>query len=246
MPADKVKVTLSSKVLLAFFLSFVAILLVSFQVQLTLIFIGVLLGILGIALEIIARRVQKKESKKSKTIATSKKRNYFVFGLAISVLLAGIISFAVMNKQTPKDGTYEYDINGDGTADDWQTYKNGSIVKTATDRNSDGKADVWWEYKNGLVALEKADNDFNGTPDVTYYFEDGVVSIAEFRPNEATEITKKQIFQYGVLREEWIDKDLDGKFDERIIFDFLENPVKKIPFPAIKLPVTPHQFPSKP
>ena len=29
----------------------------------------------------------------------------------------------------------------------------------------------------------------------------------------------------------WVDKDMDGEFDERIIFDHLQNPIRTLPFP---------------
>lgn len=215
-----------------FLLGSIVILVLGLQVQLTLIYIGALLGMTGIALEIFARRGKKKESKQSKPRITAAKRNYFTIGLAIGLILASGISFYNVRGSIPKDGFYEYDRNRDGKVDTWYTYKNGSVVKIAYDRNFDGAPDIWGEYKDGLTLLEKEDNDFNGKPDVTYYFEKGVVSIAEFRLNEATIITKKQIFRDGVLREEWVDKDVDGKFDERIIFDLEQNPVNKIPFLA--------------
>ncbi|MCJ7546024.1 MAG: DUF2007 domain-containing protein [Deltaproteobacteria bacterium] len=222
----------SSAVWPLFLLGSIVILLLGLQVQLTLIYIGVLLGVAGIALEFFARSTKKKESKQSKPRITAAKRNYFIIGLAIGLILASGILFYNVRKSIPKDGVHEYDRNGDGKVDTCYTYKNGSIVKVAYDRNFDGAPDIWAEYKNGLLALEKDDNDFNGKPDVTYYFEKGVVSIAEFFLNEAPIITKKQIFRDGVLREEWVDKDLDGKFDERIIFDFEQNPINKIPFPT--------------
>jgi hypothetical protein len=231
LPSNNVNSMLSSAVWLFFFLGSVVILLLGFQVQLTLIYLGALLGMTGLTLEILALREKKKRSKRSKPSLTATKRNYLIGGVAIGVVLAGSISFFNMSEQTSQDGVYKYDNNRDGKVDEWRTYnKKSSTVKIASDRNCDGKADAWWEYKNNLLLLGKADNDFNGKPDVTYYFENGVLSIAVFQPNEAKIINKKQIFRDGVLREEWIDKDLDGKFDERIIFDLLENPVKTVPF----------------
>jgi hypothetical protein len=231
LPSEKVNSTLSLVAWLLFFLGSVVILLLGFQVQLTLIYLGALLGMTGLALEILAPREKKKISKRSKIRFTTSKRNYLIGGMSIGIILAGSISFFNMSEQTPQDGIYEYDNNRDGKVDEWRTYnKKRSTVKIASDRNFDGKADTWWEYKHNLLLLGKADNDFNGKPDVTYYFENGVLSIAVFQPNEAKIINKKTIFRDGVLREEWIDKDLNGKFDERIIFDLLENPVKTIPF----------------
>jgi hypothetical protein len=231
-PPYKPKATPSSAAWLFFALGSMVILLLRFQVQLTIVCLGILLGMTGIAIEIFVRRGKKKESKQSKPRIITAKGNYFIIGLGIGLILASGISFYNVRKSIPKDGVHEYDLNRDGKADHWYTYKNGSVVQIASDRNFDGAPDIWWEYKNGLVSLAKADNDFNGKPDVTYYFEKGVASIAEFRLNEATIITKKQIFRDGVLREEWVDKDVDGKFDERIIFDLEQNPVNKIPFLA--------------
>jgi len=232
VPLKKPRASLSFAVWPLFLLGSIVILLLGLQVQLTLIYIGALLCMAGIALEILTKRGKKKESKQLKPHITAAKRNYFTIGLAIGLILAGGISFYNTKKQIPRDGVYEYDLSRDGRVDAWYTYKNDSVVKAAYDRNLDGAPDVWGEYKDDLVTSEKEDNDFNGKTDVTYYRESGVVSIAEFRLNEATTITKKQIFRDGVLREEWVDKDLDGQFDERVIFDLEHNPVKKIPFPA--------------
>ncbi len=232
VPLKKPRATPSSAAWLFFALGSMVILLLRFQVQLTIVCLGILFGMTGIAIEIFVRRGKKKESKQSKPRIITSKGNYFIIGLGIGLILASGISFYNVRKSIPKDGVHEYDRNRDGKIDTWYTYKNGSVVKVAYDRNFDGAPDIWAEYKDELVTLEKEDNDFNGKSDVTYYFEKGVVSIAEFRLNEATITTKKQIFRDGVLREEWVDKDLDGKFDERIIFDLEQNPVNKIPFLA--------------
>ncbi len=234
VPLNKPRPPLSSAVWPVFFIGSIVILLLDLQVQLTLIYIGALLGMAGIALEFFARRGKKKEPKQSKLRITATKRNYFIIGLAIGAILAGSIAYYNVRKLTPIDGVFEDDDNRDGKADAWYTYKNGEIVKATFDRNFDGAEDDWWEYKDGLETVGKADNDFNGKPDVTYYCENGVLSIAEYHLNEATTITKKQIFRDGVFKEEWVDKDLDGQFDERIMFDLEQNPVKKIPFPARK------------
>jgi len=234
VPLNKPRATLSSAAWLCFVLGSMVILFLRLQAELTIVFLGILLGMSSIAIEIFERREKKKESKQLKSSITATKRNYFIIGLAIGVIIAGSIAFYNAWKLTPRDGVCEYDLTRDGKVDTWYTYKKGSVVKVAADRNFDGEEDSWWEYKDGLVTLEKADNDFNGKPDVTYYCEKGVVSIAEFSLNEAPIITKKQIYRNGVFREEWIDKDLDGQFDEMIIFDIEENPVKKIPFPTKK------------
>lgn len=189
-------------------------------------YIGVSLLVLGSLLGIFVR-VRKRKLGLSEPPS---KLRYFFIGLALGVVLTGTVSWYSGANQRGYDGAYKRDINKDGKTDEWLTYRKGSLVTAELDRNFDGKADVWWRYENGTIKSEKADTDFNGISDVTYFYVNGVLYSAEFRPNEAETATKKQIFEHGVLKEEWVDKNMDGKFDERTIFDFLENPIRTIPF----------------
>ena len=154
---------------------------------------------------------------------------YFLIGLALGVVVTAIVSWHSGAKEGQYNGVYKQDLNGDGKTDEWLTYRKGLLATVELDQNFDGKTDVWWTYENGIISFGQIDKDFNGISDVTYFYVNGVVSSAEFRPNAAKSVAKKQIFKHGVLQEEWIDKDMDGTFDQKIIFDYLENPVMTIP-----------------
>jgi hypothetical protein len=189
-------------------------------------YIGISLVVLGSVLGILVQ-VRKRGMELSDPPS---KLRYFVIGLALGVVLTGAASWYSGVKQRQYDGVYERDFNGDGKTDEWQTYHKGSLETVESDQNFDGKIDVWWTYENGVVTSGKSDNDFNGEPDVTFYYVDGVLDSADFHPNGSKIVPKKQIFEHGVLKEEWVDKDMDGKFDQRIIFDHLENPIRTLPF----------------
>ena len=222
--------------------------------QMILTYIGISLVVLGAVLETF---LQLRKRKMGLSESPSKLSCFFV-GLTIGVIVTGIVSWYLVGysgtKQAQYDGVYKEDLNGDGKPDEWWTYRKGvlatvkvdknfdgkpdewctyhkdSLATVEVDQNFDGKTDVWETYENEKISFAQADTDFNGVSDVTYFFVCGVLSSAEFRPNGGKTIVKKQVFKHSVLQEEWIDKDRDGKFDQKIIFDFLENPIMTIPF----------------
>ncbi|MCD4717575.1 MAG: hypothetical protein K8R45_12660 [Desulfobacterales bacterium] len=194
--------------------------------QRPLVYIGISLVVLGCVLVFFA---QARKKKMGLSEPPSKLR-YLVIGLAIGVVLTGAVSWYYGVNQNRYDGLYKRDLNGDGKIDEWQTYSKGSLMTAESDHNFDGRADVWWRYENGTIISMKMDTDFNGIFDVSYFFVDNVAYSAEFRPNGAKTVAKKEIFEHGVLKEQWVDKNMDGKFDQKIIFDHLENPIRTIPF----------------
>jgi hypothetical protein len=191
-----------------------------------LIYVGILVAVIGFAVSIFLRlRKPKKELSRLPS-----KWAYFVFGLALGVVLTGGVAWYSGAKQRQYDGVYRRDLNKDGKTDEWITYQDGQIVRAEADRNFDGKIDVWWTYEDGIVVSGESDIDFNGVVDATFYYVDGVLYSIDFHPNGSEIVTKRQLFEHGVLKEEWVDKNGDGTFDERVIFDLLENPVKVLPF----------------
>ncbi len=193
--------------------------------QRSLIYVGISICVLGFVL-VICVQTRKRRLGISEPFS---KLHYLVIGLAIGAVLTGTVSWYYGEKQNQYDGVYKRDLNGDGKIDEWETYSKGSLITAESDQNFDGRADVWWRYENGTIISTKMDTDFNGVSDVTYFYVDNVLYSAEFRPNGAKTVTKKLIFEHGVLKEQWVDKDMDGKFDQKIIFDHLENPIRTIP-----------------
>lgn len=189
-------------------------------------YIGISLVVLGAVLGIFVRLRKRKMGLSE----SPSKLSYFLIGLFLGVVVTGIVSWHSGTKQTQNDGVYKLDLNGDGKTDEWLTYRKGLLATVELDHNFDGKTDVWDTYGNGIISFSQVDTDFNGVSDVTYFYVNGILYSAEFRPNAAKTVAKKQIFKHGVLKEELIDKDMDGKFDQRIIFDYLENPIMTIPF----------------
>ena len=109
--------------------------------------------------------------------------------------------------------------------------KNGKLKRAEADDNFDGKTDNFWTFSHGTVVNSSHDTDFNGIIDETCFYHYGVQQRCELRPNGSKFMVKKQIFKHGVLQEEFVDKNRDGTFDERIIYDFIGNPVKTLKLP---------------
>jgi len=146
-----------------------------------------------------------------------------------------------------KSHLIEEDRNGDGRPDEWLRYKNGRISQIDADDNFDGKVDRWATYSNDFDSVVKQDSNFDGKPDIKWVYVRGVLSqvrrdldfngvfdgitqckngqpfIEEIRPNSANVVFIRRVFKDGVLKEEWIDEDMDGNFDLKKEF----NPMGK-------------------
>jgi antitoxin component YwqK of YwqJK toxin-antitoxin module len=161
---------------------------------------------------------------------SSKKLKYFMRGLLVGILLAGSYSAYYIHRMRHSSGMRTYDDNKDGKPDKWVTYRNGKVSHSAYDRNSDGKIDFWYTYDDqGIVIRSQEDNDFNSIPDITHYYVDGILDSAEFHPNGSAIIIKKQFYENGVLKEEWVDTNYDGKFDEKNTYDFTGDKISSSP-----------------
>jgi hypothetical protein len=155
--------------------------------------------------------------------------------------------------------TYEKDDNHDGKPDHFSTYRNGKIAKVEVDRNFDGKIDkweffdregrpermeldenfdgkpdLWYFYENGSLRRVEQDTDFNGQPDWFYFYENSLLVRADCRPNGSKIVTRRRLYEHGVLREEWVDEDRDGKFDYKILHDPFGVTSERIPIESAK------------
>lgn len=173
----------------------------------------------------------------------------FLKGLLVGLLVAGAVFFIYDWRQRYYSGTYEYDFNNDSKMDAYYTYEKGVLVKYESDRNFDGKIDNWTFYAGGLANRAESDEDFDGRidswwksqddnisqaeidtnrdnkPDVTEYYKHGVLAEQQWLETAQSKVFKKTLYQNGVKREELIDEDLDGKFDRKVTYDYLERPV---------------------
>jgi len=178
---------------------------------------------------------------------------YLLIGFMIGVLVS-VLGFMVYDyRERHLSGVVKYDLNKDSKPDCFYYYENGVIVKVEQDRNFDGKIDLWYFYKDGDLDHGVSDNNFDGIVDTWFNFKNGALTQIEIDTNSdnkpeiiesytngilsqkvwidetSRKIWKKAIYYSGVMREEYIDQDYDGKFDIKIIYDSSERPIKTYP-----------------
>lgn len=128
----------------------------------------------------------------------------------------------------------EEDRNYDGKIDAWFKYVSGKLRSGMYDNNFDGRPDVWVEYKDSFNYVVKSDTDFDGKPDATDYYVNGVKQRTDWHPNDSPIVERRQIYENGVLKEELVDTNRNGKFDLKITYDAYERPIEKIKIPQSK------------
>ncbi len=121
----------------------------------------------------------------------------------------------------------EEDRNYDGNFDAWYKFERGRIRSATFDDNFDGEPDVWVTYKNRFNYVMRMDTDFDGKPDETVYYVNGQKQRVDWQPNDSPIIERRQTFEHEVLKEELVDTDLDGVFDQKITYDRYERPIAK-------------------
>jgi hypothetical protein len=121
----------------------------------------------------------------------------------------------------------EEDRNYDGKPDAWYKYRVGRIRTGTLDDNFDGKPDKWITFKDEFDYVVKADTDFDGKPDATIYYVNGLKQRVDWHPNDSAIIERRQLFEHEVLKEELVDTDQDGIFDQKITYDRFERPIAK-------------------
>jgi hypothetical protein len=146
-------------------------------------------------------------------------------------LLGTLMVILVKNRAVPQPAPgqdYEEDRNGDGRSDGFFRYEKGVPVAAREDVNFDGQIDCWFIIKNGAYHAAEYDTDFNGAPDMFSTFTHGIVSQTDVRPNGSPIATRRFVYRAGVLREEFVDDDEDGKFDRKIEYDSFLKPTATI------------------
>jgi hypothetical protein len=129
----------------------------------------------------------------------------------------------------------EVDRNFDGKIDEWDFYdREGRPERIERDENYDGRPDLWYFYENGEVKRSEQDTDFNGQPDWFTTFEKGLSARSDCRPNGSKIVVRRFIYVHGILSEEWVDEDQDGKFDCKILHDPFGATSARIPIEPAK------------
>jgi hypothetical protein len=129
----------------------------------------------------------------------------------------------------------EADRNRDRLTDEWGTYdREGRMERWTLDQNFDGKADSWSSFNNGEIKASETDGDFDGQPDWFTTYEHGVVVRNDVKPGNAGAVQRRYVFQHGMVREELVDEDRDGKFDYKIPYDAFGAPSERQPIEAAK------------
>lgn len=164
----------------------------------------------------------------------------------VSFILGGFLtaSFIFFNSDT-----IEHDRNNDGEVDEEWVYFGDSQTKLVLDRNFDGNNDFKTFYRkhSGLAYRSHADNDFDGIFETHYtfkygetvfeksdvnkdgfyeiqnYYKGGVLTHYDFLSASTGQVIKRTYFDGFRITESHQDTNGDGKLDEIIKYDVLEN-----------------------
>jgi hypothetical protein len=160
-------------------------------------------------------------------------------------MVAGVLLvLGYQRAQETFSGTVQHDFNHDGRTDEWNSYSKNQTSKVASDHNGDEQPDVWYYYQDNVLARweadcnfdgkidvwgtydgravvsqSKVDVDFDGQPDVTHFFQFGLTKESHYVLPASGLVWKKQFYTNGILREELLDRNRDGKFDEKLLYD---------------------------
>lgn len=163
--------------------------------------------------------------------------------LVLGAVLGWLVHYAATLQPSTYTGTEDRDLNRDGRADAWWTFRRGEQVSSSLDRNFDGKPDVttfyvggwaatieadenfdgksdsWWAITNDVNALSRYDADFDGKLDVETRWEFGRLVESSFHASNHLGYWRRDFWTNSMLRETLLDRDRDGTLDERHVFD---------------------------
>ena len=112
------------------------------------------------------------------------------------------------------------DRNFDGKWDYWEWYDQaGRVSRSECDDNFDGLVDGWVSYRFNRPLYSKHDLDANGIADVAVLYFDGLPAALLSRPNGRTNYMRVQLFEHGIVREEYSDASGSGLLDTVILYD---------------------------
>jgi len=175
-------------------------------------------------------------------------------GFIIGALISGLGVYAHYYRVRHYTGVIPSKITKDSNPALFDTYEDGVIKKIEYDRNFDGKKDAFYLYKKGIVERGYSDNNFDGIeetscffdqygftnraeidtnhdnkPEIIEYYVDDVIWKKVWYHESSRVIWKEATFSGGVMAEEYIDTDYDGKFDSKIVYNSSERPISSVP-----------------
>jgi antitoxin component YwqK of YwqJK toxin-antitoxin module len=164
-------------------------------------------------------------------------------GIILTIIIGGVLNYWQGYKEKNLSWISERDGNNDGKPDVFYSYKEGQIVKIESDRNFDGGIDQTCFFKNGIIDRCESDDNFNRIfhtnsyfknsvisraetyfrnekdPRIVEYYECGIINEAEYYNESMQKIWKKALYKDGIISEELIDQNEDGKFDLSMRYD---------------------------
>jgi hypothetical protein len=174
-------------------------------------------------------------------------------GFIIGALISGLGVFTYYYAEKHYTGVITPDGKKDSKPALFYTYEDGVIKKIEYDRNLDGKKDAFYLYKNGIVERGYSDDNFDGIEETSYfydryglitrveidtnhdnkpeiieYYSDGVLWKKIWHHESSRVIWKEATFSAGVMGEEYIDTDYDGKFDIKNVYNSSERPTSSV------------------
>jgi hypothetical protein len=175
-------------------------------------------------------------------------------GFIIGALISGLGVFSYYYPEKHYTGIIPSEVKKGSTPAEFYTYENGVIQKIEYDRNFDGKKDAFYLYKKGILSRGYSDDNFDGIEETSYFFDPyGLIDRVEIDTNNDNKpeiiehysdgvlwkkvwyhessriIWKEATFSGGVMAEEYVDTDYDGKFDVKIVYNSSERPISSVP-----------------
>ena len=171
-------------------------------------------------------------------------------GFIVGALISGLGVFSYCYPGKHYTGVIPSEVRKDSKPAEFHTYENGVIKKIEYDRNFDGKKDAFYLYKKGILNRGYSDENFDGIEETSYFFDPyGILDRIEIDPNHdnkpeiieyfsdgvlwkkvwyhesSRRVWKEATFNGGVMAEEHVDTDYDGKFDVKIVYNSFERPI---------------------
>jgi hypothetical protein len=153
--------------------------------------------------------------------------------LAILGLVVLLLSYGIRHRDAkPADvAVVEQDRNGDGRPDARYEYdRAGNPIRGFEDDNFDGRWDTRFHFERGLVRTAGLDLDFDGAFDSVFEYRHGIPVLEIVRPGGTGHPLFRREMSNNRLVVEWIDRDRDGAWDERVRYDSMGRELERVPF----------------
>lgn len=111
------------------------------------------------------------------------------------------------------------DLDGDGSPDVWNYYREGAggkvLQKKAIDLNGDGRPDAVQVFdESGVLVREELDLDFDSRIDKVRFYENGKLIREEIASHFDGRVDIKKFYENGALVLKIVDSNRDGVFEE--------------------------------